>query len=297
MPKPPSAAGKAKAVAKRVSQAVKKAQEEFRAALEKGKVTFADVKNAAKKKLSESAAAAVAAGRAAFQWVIKAAIANPIFGPFQEGWWRDGSLTETVGADKPGTEIIYVNGIQTSPDEHEKNKEFISTAFNRPVRGIYNATNGWIGDFVQVGLDKARVLSPNPATLTLSTEILKELSAGKDVELVLHSQGAIIGSNALSLVKYMLMAQNREAELKKITVTTLGGAAMFYPDGPKYHHWAFNNDPVPVLVGTGWLSSTIKIPGPLNPVTAHKLETYMKNKERFEAEEKRRREETNSGTR
>lgn len=73
---------------------------------------------------------------------------------------RDGSVQQyrfskrTKGAQ---TQFYYVNGINTTPEAHQNIAVLISSITNTPVTGVYNATNGMLGDLKQCMGDWIRI--------------------------------------------------------------------------------------------------------------------------------------------
>jgi hypothetical protein len=172
--------------------------------------------------------------------------------------YNDGEYTEAVlpspsspCKSKPkGGEIIFVNGILNSPGDHDKSKQEIADAFCRPVRGIYNASEGFVRDLGQAIGDGFWPLSAslfggggkNQATISLYNEIYRKLENNEEVRIVAHSQGAIILWNALSAIS---LTFGRE-KMKKIKVITMG-SPVFAPISLRwmdYKQWVIGQDPV-----------------------------------------------------
>jgi hypothetical protein len=190
-------------------------------------------------------------------------------------------------------EIIFVNGIQNSPEDHDKYKQMIANAFCRPVRGIYNATagklHGLVHDLGQAIGDKAWPLASglfgggekNMAAISLYNTIydkLNNLGPDEYVRIIAHSQGAIITANALYALQYTLLKEGRIGKMKKIKVITMGSAATLFPYGPRYSHWVFVQDPV-TWIGTYWNpESSLKF-APC--IWTHNVATYLKYKDKF----------------
>src|SRR5262245_45849679 len=137
--------------------------------------------------------------------------------------------------------IVYVNGILNSPEDAYRSLQAIAKDADAEVVGIYNASEGFFKDLWQSGLDKLD-LGKNPAVDTLSSTVFKELTAGSGpINLMAHSQGALITSRALGDVKDMLGEQGYSRQeisqmMSRVHVETFGGAAWTYPDGPQYRH-------------------------------------------------------------
>ena len=156
--------------------------------------------------------------------------------------------------------LIYVNGIQTDVAGQSQSLQAIADNSGSRVVGIHNSTGSIFGDLLQSLGDKLDI-GKNPAVDTLADTVYDELTTGRDVHLMAHSQGAIITSRALTDVKNRLMLEDgmsrSEAEnlLNNVKVETFGGASRRYPDGPQYVHYVNRNDGVPQSFGLrSWLN-------------------------------------------
>lgn len=150
--------------------------------------------------------------------------------------------------------IIQVNGISTDVSGQLTSLQAIADQTGSRVIGLHNATAGGLRDVVQSLGDKVD-LGNNPAVDSLADTIYNELKAGRQVDLMAHSQGAIITSRALADVSNRLQLedgmsqQNAEALLGNVRAETFGGAARRYPDGPQYVHYVNKKDFVPMAFG------------------------------------------------
>lgn len=156
--------------------------------------------------------------------------------------------------------LIYVNGIQTDVAGQSGSLQAIADNTGSRVIGVHNATGTFLGDVLQSLGDKLNI-GNNPAVDTLADTVYDELTAGRDVHLLAHSQGAIITSRALEDVKNRLMVedgmsrQDAENLMNNIKVETFGGASRRFPDGPQYVHYVNRNDGVPQAFGLrSWLN-------------------------------------------
>ena len=156
--------------------------------------------------------------------------------------------------------LIYVNGIQTDVAGQTHSLQAIADESGSRVVGVHNATTSFVGDVAQSLGDKLDI-GNNPAVDTLADTVYDELTAGRDVHLLAHSQGALITSRALTDVKNRLMledgmsAQNAERLMNNIKVETFGGASRRFPDGPQYVHYVNRNDGVAQSFGLrSWLN-------------------------------------------
>ena len=128
------------------------------------------------------------------------------FNPSSYSFWQVPPITPAVGERHPAKpvlnkRIVYINGIGTPRTAHAYTIKLISVVTGAVVVGIYNQS----GDGVEVGLfsDMLQCLTDkmgigkNPATNTLAKCIFDACTSGKYLNIVAHSQGAIITSSAL----------------------------------------------------------------------------------------------------
>ena len=162
--------------------------------------------------------------------------------------------------------LIYINGISTSKDGQLNSLQGIADRTGARVIGIHNATQGAALDILQSAGDTLDI-GRNPAVDTLASTVYDEITAGRNVHLMAHSQGGLITSRALTDVRNRLMLEDglssREAErvMSRVRVETFGGAAGYYPNGPQYVHYVNRLDPVPGLFGLGPVASPLVHPG------------------------------------
>jgi hypothetical protein len=151
--------------------------------------------------------------------------------------------------------VIFVNGQGTSPSGFGDDLQDIADATGANVVGVYNATEGLLGDSLQ-SLNDKKDEGTNAAVETTSDLIYDQITQGQDVRLIGHSQGALILSRSLEDVRQRLLSEGRSEKevnqlLGQVTVETLGGAATSYPDGPHYTHYINQADFVPRELGLG----------------------------------------------
>ena len=206
--------------------------------------------------------------------------------------------------------IIYVNGIQTFSQSHANTVKLISVLTGADVCGVYNMSGdgheiviskdaemvlsivspqlgiaakginllhsiqGFLTDLGQCITDKLLIVQNNPATLTLARAIVDSCISNVPINIIAHSQGAIVTSGAVrvAIAALLLIYSAQESAnqphnflqtLKDISIfgqierfnrirrinqkiktilsshvsiQTFGGAATWYPDGPLYRH-------------------------------------------------------------
>jgi hypothetical protein len=192
----------------------------------------------------------------------------------------------------PKGRLLEVNGINTVLDIQRSNIQFLADATGKEVVGVHNASGGLVEDALQFMNDKY-VRCDNPAVNTVRAAILDAAKKAEPLDLVCHSQGAIITSRALHEAEYELKRDMKEATykrvvgddweriakknfpdnrerrllkmakmqldeqvenmLKNVHVESFGGAARIWPDGPSYVHHVNMRDPVPTLFGLGFV--------------------------------------------
>jgi hypothetical protein len=162
------------------------------------------------------------------------------------------------GTPFTGERIYYVNGIQNTASFQSQSIQNIANATGGEVVGIHNSTEGLGLDLQQCVLDKLPSFqSTNAATRALANQIVKDIEAGRPVHLMAHSQGGLVTSGALTIVKDYLETMKpankaqADAILKNIKVETFGSAAASWPYGPQYTHYINENDTVPMITGLG----------------------------------------------
>lgn len=193
--------------------------------------------------------------------------------------------------------IVYVNGIQTTKEAQSNSLQAIADTTDSRVIGIHNSTEGMAADLAECVKDKLDK-GHNPAVDTLADTLYKEITSGRDVHLMAHSQGGLISSRALGDVRRRLLIEDGKTPeqaqqlMSRINVETFGAAAMRYPDGPNYVHYVNRGDPVPSLFGLGpasdkWNPAVDGGAGSrvhhfnefkLNPIAAHGFESVYLNR-------------------
>lgn len=163
---------------------------------------------------------------------------------------------EPTGGVRNNETIIYTNGILNDTDDQYSSMQAIAEQTGSRVIGVRNATEGFVGDAVQVFNDRVDRVN-NPAVDTLADTVYNEVRQGNPVHLMAHSQGGIVTSRALTDVKNRLVAEDglsiaeAEQRMSGIKVETFGAAANSYTDGPQYVHYIRKNDAVPQSLGLG----------------------------------------------
>ncbi len=128
------------------------------------------------------------------------------FNPPNYQFWNVSPITPAVGERHPATpvlnkRIVYINGIGTPREAHAYTVKLVSVVTGAVVIGIYNQSGDGeqpaiFSDLVQCLGDKMGI-GNNPATNTLATCVFDSCVSGKYLNIVAHSQGAIITSRAL----------------------------------------------------------------------------------------------------
>lgn len=128
------------------------------------------------------------------------------FNPVNNYFWNVPPITPAVGERHPASpvlnkRIVYINGIGTPREAHAYTVKLISVVTGTVVIGIYNQSGDGtnvkiLSDLVQCLGDKTG-LGNNPATNTLAKAVSDSCVNGVYLNIVAHSQGAIITSRGL----------------------------------------------------------------------------------------------------
>ena len=167
-------------------------------------------------------------------------------------------------AGQPARDIVYVNGIKTSRQDHCETLHAIAQQTCARVIGIYNATEGAVLDATQTGQDRRLIKAANhgkaiqtrdgrnPAVDSLSKFLVQENREGRKPEIWAHSQGGAVTSLALIDANNTLVMETGDpSPLTGTKVTSLASAAPTWIDGPDYEHYVHVNDLVPTSFGLG----------------------------------------------
>jgi hypothetical protein len=115
-----------------------------------------------------------------------------------------------------------------------------------------------VGDIIEYFSDKFKLSTSKPVE-TIVALLRQAVFEGTPLHLAGHSQGALMISRALEIVRDEWMALNHGSKddaakaFEHIRVETYGGGAYNYIDGPKYVHVHNSLDPVSQFLGIGAL--------------------------------------------
>ena len=201
---------------------------------------------------------------------------------------RTGAGDGSVDVLKPSRQafsdkaVYFVNGVLNTLQNSDDNARALADMLERPVKRVYNRSDG-LSDFTEsVGL-KLNLLKNNPSVKSLIDNIMSDLKKGETVEIHSHSEGAIITSAALTIIKENdpeFFAKNAD----KISVYTNGGASWTYPEGPTYNHRTFITDPIPLVVGRTVLGENLLFktnPEKISGLPGHAYTGYVQDMPRF----------------
>jgi len=162
--------------------------------------------------------------------------------------------------------IFYMNGILTNRETHCETLKQIGDMTCAKVVGVYNATEGALGDAPQTLRDRALIDQAkmgrtglagdgrNPAVDRMSDLIVNEVRAGRSPELFAHSQGGAGTSLATFDARNRLVAEGMpRSALNNVTITSFGSAAPTWPEeiNPNSRHYVHVNDFTPMNLGVG----------------------------------------------
>lgn len=182
----------------------------------------------------------------------------------------DWEASKSLAAMQPaaggsGQTVYLINGIMTDVQLHSRDMQKLADVTGNSVIGIHNSTRGLVRDLAQCLGDKLGLeMANNRAVDTTEQVVHSALERGEPLELVAHSQGALVASRALNRVRTQLLEQGHtaaeaEGQLARVHLTTVGGASYTFPRGPAYSHVVNTLDAVAMLSGVG-------IAGPLSGI-------------------------------
>ncbi len=208
---------------------------------------------------------------------------------------------------------VYTNGIQTKQRDACTTMKKIAESRCVEVVGIYNATEGMLGDLTEC-VENINRAGTAPAVLSQHDYLLQQLADpdGGEIVLYAHSQGGLITQESLVSVDNELVVKYQEAglsapeaktttakQMSRVKVYSFGTAENGWPDGPSYHRYTNTSDPVPRVIAAAQSNKPDLYPpkgGPdgslpphrftsahLNPIASHDMnEVYLRELARIE---------------
>lgn len=175
--------------------------------------------------------------------------------------------TKKCCESKPDSEknrmIIYVNGINTTPDRHCKTLKMLQDMTCGKVIGVLNRSEGAVTDIVRTNDARQRIKREignapasdyagfTPAVKTMKDVMTLQAVEGGQTTVFAHSEGGAITSLAAIRAKAALAKGNRPEAIGNLNIVSMGAAAPAWPDGPSYTHYIHVQDIVPNAVGLG----------------------------------------------
>ncbi|MFN8672853.1 MAG: hypothetical protein U0457_12325 [Candidatus Sericytochromatia bacterium] len=158
----------------------------------------------------------------------------------------------TEKKDSSNEDIYYINGILTKSASAEKQTQEVANLLGKPVTLLYNPTEGFAKDVLEAALQVMNIENDKSTVNDTADRFYDTLKSGKELKIVAHSQGAAITAQALAKVEKKLLFENEDPSkvselLKKVTVTTIGGASSKedYPKGVSFFEIKHKDDIVP----------------------------------------------------
>ena len=166
-------------------------------------------------------------------------------------------------ADREKT-IVYVNGVNTTPEGHCKTLKMLRDMTCGRVIGVMNSSEGLLTDAVRTA--DARDMIKNeiggdgvprsytgftPAVNTMQDVLMVQAVSGEQTEIFAHSEGAAATSLAAIRAKTNLASMGESDAVGNLSITSMGGAAPAWPDGPNYKHFLHEQDVIPNTLGLG----------------------------------------------
>ncbi len=225
-----------------------------------------------------------------------------LYTPDPESWGDciNPNVTRSGGRTGGNWQILYVNGMATTARTHATTSRQLATIAGKNVTGIYNqcGTDGseglmsFLADLWQCAQDQTLpvgrtldwrvrrllnmtpaaqaeaigryVLRNNLAAQTLYSELLAAARSGQWTIVVCHSQGNLITTNALWVLKHI--RQDTPTHMGKIRVFGLASPSVSWPpnnqDGLEFQLYRHAGDPV-TLLSFPWIgesANTVEAP-------------------------------------
>lgn len=148
---------------------------------------------------------------------------------------------------------VYINGILSPVSMSMYQNKILENLFNRPIELLYNESNGFILDLYECVIDRS-MYNYSPVAQFASKVIEEKLKEHEKVLLIGYSQGSIILSSALKILKTRLPI----TDLLRLNFVSFAPGFLNY-DVPHVYseHFCNTNDPV-VKIGALYDSKKIK---------------------------------------
>lgn len=133
------------------------------------------------------------------------------------------------------TLCYFINGIMTTKDVLDVNLDGLSRLLDEPVMGLYNPSRGMYRDLIEsvVGRATSRL---TPIARIMAQHLFYPVLSGKKIHIIAHSQGGIILSNVVKILKgYGL-------DLSNIELFTIAGAQDEFPLVKNVEHFGNEKD-------------------------------------------------------
>ena len=114
--------------------------------------------------------------------------------------------------------IVYINGMNSSRENHANSAKLLSIVSGATVVGIYNQSGNGLNGGQDIGADVLESIylytgkSDNPPTATLIKAIIDACTGGIQLNTVSTSQGSIVVSVALTIAKTKLIKRYTELD-------------------------------------------------------------------------------------
>lgn len=160
-------------------------------------------------------------------------------------------LPRSARVQNESSPTLFVNGVLNTMGDQLTAMQGLADSLTQGIVGMHNATAGGFKDVLEALGQRLNLHTPRVVD-AVSKHVLDQLrwKSEAPISLVAHSQGALVVSQALdkviaTLKKSGVPSLEIEQRLSRIEVTTFGGVAATYPDGPKYTHLINDADPLP----------------------------------------------------
>lgn len=206
----------------------------------------------------------------------------------------DGNSAGIATPSSPGkaefpatTEVVYINGINTTYDRELADATKYADLIHAPVRLIHAATDGMASDLETCALEKFGFAN-NPPERAVVSEVLKHIQGAEfrgDIHFMAHSRGALVLQRGLEMLEQRLGQEHlSKSEIKvmmsHISVETVGGASVGMPSGVRCVNYVNAHDSVANVFGMGTpsgrdIAELIGLSAALGPIAGTVLEAKV----------------------
>lgn len=143
---------------------------------------------------------------------------------------------------------FFINGICTNREVLQMNGKALAELFDREITLLHNPSDGFLLDLVECAMGRTmQIVSDLDKGIA---DILETaLNANGKVVLIAHSQGGIIGTKAIGILRSRLQETDDEALLERLEYYTFASAATEFQVPEVYSEHFFHTDDYVAQIG------------------------------------------------